>query len=105
MTEQIWTHTVDRNADECTVVLGGELDLSIRDALLDVFTAQLEQPGTSVVRVDLAAVTFLDSTILSVFVNAYQKAQGLARRFTVINPRGLPQRSLEATGLLRLLSP
>ena len=101
----IWRYAVRRDGDVGMVVLSGELDISARDALLEVVTAEVDRPGVREVRLDLAAVTFLDSTIMSVLVNAYLKAQDLGRGFTIMGQSGIVQRSLETAGLAQLLTP
>jgi len=101
----VWGYLVDREAVECTVVLSGELDMAARDALLDVLTAELDRPGVRGVHVDLTAVSFLDSTIMSALVNAYLTAQEGGRSVTIGGATGMVRRSLDTAGLLRLLAP
>jgi anti-anti-sigma regulatory factor len=43
------------------VVLSGEIDMSVHEAVLAVFLSEINEPDTTIVRVDLTAVTFLDS--------------------------------------------
>jgi anti-anti-sigma factor len=100
-----WDYTVSREADACTVMLSGELDMSAHDTLLEIVTAEVGRPGVRAVRADLSAVSFLDSSIMSVFVNAYLKAQDLGRSFTVAGQTGIVQRNLNTAGLLQLLAP
>jgi anti-anti-sigma factor len=101
----IWGYTVGREAVTATIELSGELDLSVRDPLLDVVTAEVERQDTKTVRVDLAAVTFLDSTIISVLISAYLKAQDLGKEFAIAGQSGLVQRILDTAGLSDLLAP
>ena len=99
-----WTHTSRRSGPTRTVVLSGELDLSGADELAGLLADETGRPGTSAVRVDLAAVTFLDSCVISVLIQAHLDAAAAGRRLTIENPRGHVHRVLDITGVLAKLS-
>ena len=99
-----WQHSIRRDGDVCSVVLSGELDLGLGDTLTDLLAEQIGRPGTAVVRVDLAAVTFLDSWAIGVLVRSRQVAAGAGCRFFVSNPHGHVRRVLDVAGVLPALS-
>jgi anti-sigma B factor antagonist len=80
----------------------GELDLaaapSLRTALQRAFDA-----AADAVRVDLSAVTFLDSTALTVLVEAWREAETRVLAFCVGSPAPNVRRVLDITGLDRLI--
>jgi len=100
----IWQHSVRRDGDVCSVALSGELDLGLGDTLTDVLAQQIRRPGTAAVRVDLAAVTFIDSWAIGVLVKARQAAAAAGCRFFVSNPHGHVRRVLDVAGVLPTLS-
>lgn len=55
--------------------------------------------------VDLAAVTFIDSTVISALVTAHHAATAAGGALTLLNPGGQVQRVLTVTGILPLLGP
>jgi anti-anti-sigma factor len=98
----LWRHTVSHHHGQAVVVLAGELDISATDALRDLLDEISQHED---VTVDLAAVTFLDSTIISVRVRAYLTAQDAERRFAVSEPSPATRRILTVAGVLELLTP
>jgi anti-sigma B factor antagonist len=93
---------VAREGGATIVRLAGELDLYnahvVRDALLE---AADERPERIVV--DLADVTFLDSTALGVLIEARTKLSN-RRGFMLAAPAIEPRRALEVSGLDRHFS-
>lgn len=75
----------------------GELDVAVA---ADLRTALREAVGSgaAVVVIDLRDVTFLDSTVLGVVVEAH-RALGDGRRLRVVHAKGLALRTLQLTGL------
>jgi anti-sigma B factor antagonist len=78
----------------------GELDLETADELRDAGIKALSPYGGTV-RIDLAGVTFMDSTGLAALIQIRQQA-GDAHRVLVQNPRPNVQRILAITGLDKL---
>jgi anti-sigma B factor antagonist len=89
--------------DRLVVVLAGECDLSVRDALTEALTDAVDR--APVVVVDLAAVTFLDSSGVHALVTAHRAARAQDRRVYVAGAVGVVADVLELTGVGELLSP
>jgi anti-sigma B factor antagonist len=81
----------------------GEVDLSNADQLRDAAIAALT-PFGGTLRIDLAEVTFIDSTGLGALIAVYNYA-GDQHRVLIQNPRRNVQRILEITGLGEVLWP
>ena len=93
--------TADR-ADGVTVVATGEIDLlaapHLRTALLDA-----TQSGSAEVAVDLSDTSFIDSTGLSVIVQAWRRAEADGHRLVVVAASPPVTRVLTTSGLAELL--
>ena len=72
----------------------GELDMAVKDQLRDVLSSL-----TGVVTVDLAAVTFIDSSTIGVFVGAHKRLSADGGGLRLRSPQDLPRRALEVVGL------
>ena len=82
-----------------SVVLSGELDVSSASSLEEQLLA-LEQgrPGVHLV-IDLRGLRFIDSTGLSLLINADIRARKAGRRVSIVPGDGAPSRLLGTTGL------
>lgn len=84
-------------ADAARVVLGGELDLrsapSLGSLLDEAFAA-----GPPVV-VDMAGVTFVDSTVMRVLLRAHHAGRAAGRAPRIHGLSGHPRRMVELAGL------
>lgn len=80
------------------VVLTGELDLSTIDQVEQVL-ARVEGEGPATVVLDLARLTFLDSSGLRVIVSADQRARRENRRFVLVRGPETVQRVFSITRL------
>jgi anti-sigma B factor antagonist len=83
--------------------LAGELDL----ATAGLFSEQVGQAlagGATELVVDLAGVTFCDSTGVDALVKARALAERHGARLGAVNAHGVTRRSMEITGVLELLS-
>jgi anti-sigma B factor antagonist len=90
---------VERNGDAVVVALKGELDLYNADAVRASLLECCEQePGRLVV--DLAAVTFVDSTALGVLIEGRSRMTN-KRAFILAAPGLETRRALEISGLDR----
>ena len=79
-----------------TVTVDGDIDAHSCPEL----TAALDPlPGSGDVRVDLAAVGFMDSSGLRVLIGAHQRADAAARRLVIAQPSSAVQRLIEISGL------
>lgn len=63
------------SADQRTLVLRGELDMGTEAQLRDLATEQLDAQGLTTLALDMAEVTFLDSTGVSALVDLRKQAQ------------------------------
>jgi anti-anti-sigma factor len=90
------TETSDGGAT--IVAVSGEVDLAtapeMRAALLAV---------TGDLTVDMAAVSFMDSTGLSALISAQKRTAAAGHRFTVTNESDIVARTMELTGLYAVL--
>jgi anti-sigma B factor antagonist len=94
--------SVARVDEEVRISLDGEVDLSTGQALSQVLAAALDANPTRVV-VDLASLSFLDSTGIKCLVDAMHKASAVGCKLVVQHPSGLILRMLEICGVDRLL--
>jgi anti-sigma B factor antagonist len=89
--------TSDR-ADGILVELTGELDISsatgVESRLIEV-----EQREPKRLVLDLRRVNFIDSTGLSMIINADGRARKAGRRLTIVSGDGVPRRILRTVGL------
>jgi anti-sigma B factor antagonist len=100
----MWDHTVSCSGGTCVVALCGELDMSVRDEVAAVLLTELNRPGSTVLRADLSAVSFLDSTVIAVLVRVRSDAEAAGLSFAITNPRGAVRQVLDITGVLSVLS-
>ncbi|WP_328469562.1 STAS domain-containing protein [Actinoplanes sp. NBC_00393] len=87
--------------DRITVSLAGECDLSAREHLTAVLLDALQR--TNAVFVDLARLTFLDSSGVHGLITAHHAAKNRNARVYVVNATGPVAAVLELTGLDALL--
>jgi anti-anti-sigma factor len=81
----------------------GELDLATSESFRrEVRAALVDEPGELVV--DLADVSFLDSSGIAVLASALKAQRARSADFAVLNPQPLVQRALELVGLGLLIS-
>jgi len=91
----------ERAADGSATLLhlGGELDITARDALRETILAALDDGD---VVIDLDAVTFIDSEALGALVEGYRAARSRPAGFRVVNAHGMVARVLKVSGALEL---
>jgi anti-sigma B factor antagonist len=88
-----------QNSDERTLVtLSGELDASTASFLYDKLS-DLEVEDVNHVVLDLAKVTFMDSTGLGVIVTEHKRLQHSEGTLTIFSPPSSVRRLFEITGL------
>ncbi|WP_229068777.1 STAS domain-containing protein [Actinoplanes sp. DH11] len=100
----IWRHQLTKDAGVCTIALAGELDLACSATLQGLLIEQAQAAGVADLRVDLAEVGFLDSTVLGVLISAMHYATEQGRGFSVVAPSPAGQRILAITGLDTVLA-
>jgi anti-sigma B factor antagonist len=86
--------TVDGPGPDPLVTARGELDLAARDELRAVLA-----PLTGVVTLDLAQVTFLDSSTIGVLVGVHNRLAAEGGALRLRRPQDMPRRALELVGL------
>ena len=80
------------------LVVSGELDIATVDELVAGARAALDS-GTSVLRIDVSGVTFVDSTGLGALVRLRNEAEQHGRRLDLVGVRPELRRVLDLTGL------
>jgi len=86
------------------VAVAGEIDLASRDVLRVRLHNVLSTLHPRRIEVDLAGVTFLDCSGLTVLVVLGQAAARSGCRLRITNPQPLVRRILELTGVLEVLT-
>jgi anti-anti-sigma factor len=91
----------ERAADGSATLLhlGGELDITARDALRETILAAVDHGD---VVIDLDQVTFVDSEAIGALVEGYQAARARPAGFRLVNAHGVVARVLEVSGVLEL---
>ncbi len=89
------------DAGAALVTLGGELEFGTAASLRTTLSDLARQSCDPVV-VDLAAVRFIDSTGLSLLVQAKQRFASQGRRFELRSPTHRVVRVIETSGLAEL---
>ena len=84
------------------VTLFGDIDLAAAGRVREVLTGAVEQSIS--VEVDLAHVTFLDSSGINALVAASKAARVRGHAFVVTSPSAPARRVLDITGLLAVLT-
>jgi anti-sigma B factor antagonist len=92
---------VQRDAGAAVVTVGGELEFGTA-ASLRTTLSDLAQEGSDPVVVDLAALRFIDSTGLSLLVQAKQRFAAQGRRFELRGPTPGVSRVIQISGLSEL---
>lgn len=100
--EPTWQHVIHGTVKRRTVVLSGEIDVNGASDLQDLL--QTTVSATPAVDVDLSAVQFIDSTVISALITAQRTALAAGRRLTVVNPTARVHRILNITGVLHALT-
>ncbi|MEV6489793.1 STAS domain-containing protein [Actinoplanes sp. NPDC051633] len=85
-----------------TVALLGEIDFSNADEVADGIREAVAEWRPLVLRVDLKAAAFIDSTGLGALIEGYQAATEAQTTFMVANPTPNFRRVLAVTGLTEL---
>jgi anti-sigma B factor antagonist len=94
--------TAELDGNAFVVSLAGEVDLYTAPELKRALDGITDLGGTSAV-VDLADVSFIDSTTLGVLLRAHSELQGLGGRLVLVASDRRVLRTLEITGLDRVL--
>lgn len=84
------------------VAVLGEIDFSNADEVAQALRDAVVDWSPSVLRVDLRAATFIDSTGLGALIEGYRAATERESTFVVVNPTSGFRRVLVVTGLCEL---
>jgi anti-anti-sigma factor len=95
--------TTSPDGDAVRVAAAGEIDLATADRFEQALIAALS-PAPAALLVDLAEVTFMDSTGLAALIAAHRHAADEGSRLSVVRYRPMVRRVLEITGLLKTLT-
>jgi anti-sigma B factor antagonist len=88
-----------------TLAVSGEIDLDNADHVKTAITGALNEPHVRDLVVDLARLTYIDSTGVSALIAGHRLAQQRQVTFRVANPRGTVERVLSVLGLTATLAP
>ena len=80
------------------VTLSGELDVATAPSVEERLV-ELEGGAAQRIVLDLSALSFIDSTGLSLLINTDSRARKAGRAVSIVAGRGGPRRLLETTGL------
>lgn len=94
---------VEPGDDHAVIIATGEIDVATADEVMAVITKALDE-GQRQVLLDLAAVTFIDSTGLGMLIKAHRRARSTAATFAVVHPTAQTRKLIAVLGLDRLLS-
>jgi anti-sigma B factor antagonist len=92
------TVTRHRDGDTITLAVAGDVDLAARDVLATAVGAALDE-NPSVIAVDLAEVTFLDSSGIGALIRGRNLADERHIVFYTVGANGLVRQVLEMTGV------
>lgn len=93
----------EQGAGGLRVALSGDLDVASAPSV-ETRLLELDRPESPAVLVlDLRGLSFIDSTGLSLLINADSRARKAGRHVTIVSGKGAPRRLLEVTGLNRKL--
>ena len=81
------------------IALSGELDVATARSVEERLTALEAGDMPSHVILDLRGLRFIDSTGLSLLINADSRGRKAGRRVTIVAGTGPPRRILDTTGL------
>lgn len=91
--------STDRNGDSVRVRLAGELDIATAPRAEEELHQAEEHAGSGTVVIDLAGLTFMDSTGLRLLVAADARAHQHGRRLAIVRGPEAVQRVIKLTGL------
>jgi anti-sigma B factor antagonist len=94
------TTAISNSGRVSVVALAGDHDLATAS---DLRRALADCSGSSLVLIDLAACTFIDSTVIGVLASAAKRLAAGGGELMTINPTGVTAKALDVTGATRVL--
>jgi anti-sigma B factor antagonist len=94
----------ERDGDVVTVVVAGDIDLAVDPAVEAAVLGASAAAGVTMVRVDLSAVTFLDSSGITLLLKGRRRADERGVAYRVTGARDMTRQVLEITGVWEHLS-
>lgn len=91
--------SIEREGDAVLVRLAGELDIATAPRAEEELQQAEEGAGSGTVVIDLAGLTFMDSTGLRMLVAADARAHDRGRRLAIVRGPEAVQRVIQLTGL------
>ena len=91
-------HEISQVDGAATLVLAGELDLSVADELRSLLDAYVRDHSPRI-RVDLAGVRFIDSRTIGVLIGAQKRAEAAGGGLRVTNPQPTVRKAFDILGL------
>jgi anti-anti-sigma factor len=85
---------------EVVLTLSGAIDLQSRDVVIDAAREAIASTGTKQVTLDLAQVSFIDSSGIGALIQVAGDAQDAGIEFGLRDPSARVVRVLEVTGLI-----
>ncbi|GLY07831.1 MULTISPECIES: STAS domain-containing protein [Actinoplanes] len=84
--------------------VSGEIDMATADDVQRAVRQALDTPGVTEIAVDLAGVTFCDSSGIAVLDEGFGVAAQHGIRFRAVDPQPVVRRVLEIVGMLDILA-
>ena len=103
MTQGLVRTQLDRNGRPATLVVTGELDVASGPALEHAVARVLDGQGEDF-RLNLSALTFVDSTGARSLVRVHHRLESIGRRLVLVSPTPPVRRVLELLGLDELIT-
>jgi anti-anti-sigma factor len=102
MTDDLLRVQFRRDGAAETLDVSGELDISTASVLENAVAGTLDGQGDEF-RLDVSAMTFMDSTGARSILRVNERLRGLGRRLVVVSPTPAVLRVLELLGLDQIL--
>lgn len=103
MAESLVRTHLDRNGPRAALVVAGELDVASGPPLEHAVARVLDGQGEDF-RLDLTALTFMDSTGARSLVRVHHRLEAIGRRLVLVSPTPPVRRVLELLGLDGLIA-
>jgi anti-anti-sigma factor len=102
MTEALLQFQREQNGAAETLYVSGELDIATASMLERTVAGTLDGQGGEF-RLDVSAMTFMDSTGAQALLHVHNRVESLDRRLVIVSPTRLVRRVLEIMGLDRVI--